>query len=422
VTLDAVIDTVENALRRGLTLLALGALIGCASLAPRIPPPTAEEMSSQDMSLGIRTLAADGQFEYLSSNTVIERLRARLGRRPISVLALSRGGSNGAFGAGIVIGWTRSRSRPDFSVVTGVSAGALIAPLAFLGPAWDPKIVEIYTTGVSERVLRRRFLGGLVGSSLYSSEHLEKLIELYANDTLLAAVAREGSKGRLLLVATTDLATGEPVIWDLTSIAMHGGRDTKPLFQSILLASASVPGMLPPVRIKIRSAGTVRTETHVDGGLTQPFFVAPAPDDLPSEAGGAPQPMMIRVIINGTLNDVPSATAGSARSIFRRSVAAAMTWMMKSTLEHAVEVSRARGIDLEYAAIPPTYPLGDGFDFSAATQRALFQYGSTCAQTGRLWSGAQTASTAAVRLSNGQGMPCPVGDSYLARFGADPQP
>jgi predicted acylesterase/phospholipase RssA len=401
--------------------LALVALVGCASLAPRLPPPSPEEVASQEVSWGIRTLRSDGQFEVLRSNVVAERLRAHLQDQPLTVLALSSGGSNGAFGAGIIVGWTRSQSRPDFSVVTGVSAGALIAPLAFLGSAWDPQIAEVYTTGVSHGVLRRRLFGGLLGSSVYSSSRLKKLIEYYADDTMLAAVAKEAGRGRLLLVATTDLSTGQPVIWDLTSIALHGGSEAKPLFRSILLASASVPGLLPPVTISVRSVGIVRSEMHVDGGLTLPFFVAPAAADL-SIATGDGTPTVVRVIINGSLSDVPSVTKASALSIIRRSVSAAMTWMTKSTLEHALAVSRAQGIDFEYAAIPASYPVRGSFDFAATTQRALFQYAATCAQKGQLWSSAHRMHAGEeIHLIGAQETQCPAEDSYLARIGEDPE-
>jgi predicted acylesterase/phospholipase RssA len=402
-------------------VLALVALVGCASLAPRLPPPSPEELAAQEVSWGIRTLRSDGQFEVLRSNVVAERLHAHRQDQPLKVLALSSGGSNGAFGAGIIVGWTRSQSRPDFSVVTGVSAGALIAPLAFLGSAWDPQIAEVYTTGVSQGVLRRRFLGGLLGSSVYSNSRLRKLIEYYADDTMLAAVAKEASRGRLLLVATTDLATGQPVIWDLTSIAQYGGSEAKPLFRTILLASASVPGMLPPVTISVASDGLVHSETHVDGGLTLPFFVAPAAVDL-SIAMGDGLPAVVRVIINGSLSDAPSVTKANALSIVRRSVSAAMTWMTKSSLEHALAVSRGQGIDFEYAAIPASYPVRGSFDFAAATQRALFQYGATCAQKGQLWSSAHKMHAGkAIQLIGAKETQCPAEDSYLARIGEDPE-
>ena len=59
----------------------------------------------------------------------------KTGRRPVvNFLALSGGGSDGAFGAGVLCGWTASGKRPEFDLVTGVSTGALTAPFAFLGP------------------------------------------------------------------------------------------------------------------------------------------------------------------------------------------------------------------------------------------------------------------------------------------------
>ncbi len=61
-------------------------------------------------------------------------------------LALSGGGGDGAFGAGILCGWTEGGHRPRFKLVTGISTGALIAPFAFLGSEYDAKLKEAYTT------------------------------------------------------------------------------------------------------------------------------------------------------------------------------------------------------------------------------------------------------------------------------------
>ncbi|NCW90066.1 MAG: patatin family protein, partial [Rhodocyclales bacterium] len=54
-----------------------------------------------------------------------------------SYLALSGGGDNGAFGAGLLTGWSERGDRPEFRLVTGVSTGAMIAPFAFLGSDYD---------------------------------------------------------------------------------------------------------------------------------------------------------------------------------------------------------------------------------------------------------------------------------------------
>ena len=212
-----------------------------------------DDVPSQGLSFPVRTLGPDGEFELLPSSLIARRLEAQLADGPLSILALSGGGASGAFGAGAVVGLTRTGSRPEFSVVTGVSAGALIAPFAFLGPTWDPEMAAIYTEEIDTSLLQPRLIGAVFGSSMYSGTPLKKLIDRYADDRMIEAVATEAARGRLLLVATTDFATGEPVVWDLGSIALYGGHDARKLFRSVLLASASVPGIFPPVIIRVRT-------------------------------------------------------------------------------------------------------------------------------------------------------------------------
>ena len=170
---------------------AFAGLAGCASMGPPLSSATPEELASQEVRLGVRTLDPDGRFEVLSSSLVGRRLEAQLGDRPLSILALSGGGATGAFGAGALAGLARSGARPEFSVVTGVSAGALVAPFAFLGPAWDAEMSAIYTDGATRGLLRRRMLGAVFGSSVYSGTPLSRLIDRYADDGMIAAVAAE---------------------------------------------------------------------------------------------------------------------------------------------------------------------------------------------------------------------------------------
>jgi len=402
-----------------LLLCALATLVGCASIGGPLPTATPEELLAQEIRLGIRTLASDGQIEVLPSSELAQRLASRFADERLSVLALSGGGATGAFGAGALVGLDRSGNRPEFSVVTGVSAGALVAPYAFLGPSWAQDMTAIYTGNVTRGLLQRHLLGALFGESVYSGAPLKRLIDRYADDELLAAVAKEADKGRLLLVATTDFATGEPVIWDLGSVALHGGSNAKVLFRTILLASASVPGMFPPVTIKFRTAGGSREETHVDGGVTVPFFIAPAPKDL--AVFGAGGPPLVRIVIDGRLQDAPYAANRNAVSIFSRSVSAGLSRMTRTTLEWTVDASRQRGISVDYAAIPASYPLHGTFNFNPDAQRALFQYASDCAAAGRLW--IHTADAAAgvpgdrsrTAVANSA---CPADDRFIGRFAA----
>jgi hypothetical protein len=409
----------RHQLARMLLPCAFAVLSACASMGPPLSSATPEELASQEVRLGVRTFGPDGRLEVLSSSVVGRRLEARLGDQPVSILALSGGGATGAFGAGALAGLARSGARPEFSVVTGVSAGALVAPFAFLGPAWDAEMTAIYTDGVTSGLLHRRLLGAVFGSSVYSGVPLRRLINHYADDGMIAAVAAGAAKGRLLLVATTDFATGEPVVWDLGSVALNGGSDAKRLFRTILLASASVPGMFPPVHIRFRADGGVREETHIDGGVTIPFFIAPGPEDLPAAGVGKPAPL-VRIVIDGRLRDFPHAANANALSIFSRSVSAGLSRMTRIALESTVDASRQRGISLEYAAIPASYPLRSAFDFSPDEQRALFQYASGCAEAGRFWIRASQGGALPMPVQGAAtgGAPCPADDRFNGRFAA----
>lgn len=394
-------------------------LASCASLGPQLPMAV-DETDLEDVPLGVRTLAPSGEFELLSSAEVARRLQAGFGDRPLGILAISSGGASGAFGAGALVGSTLRGTRPEFTVVTGVSVGALLAPFAFLGPARDSDMTAIFTTGETDGLLRPRVLGAVFGSSIYSGEPLQRLIEHYADDAMIAAVAAEAAKGRLLLVGTTDFATGEPVIWDLGSVALHGGADAKRLFQTLLLASASVPGMLPPVVVRFRCEGRMREETHVDGGVTLPFFIAPAPQDLPPPTAGGPQPTLVRVIIDGPLRHIPRQTHANVFSILSRSLSAGLSQVTRAKLESTVDALRQHRIALDYAAIPSSYPLAGTFDFHARAQRSLFEYAATCAETGRLWVSVRSGNSQ--RVAEGPplfGEPfCPADDAFIARVAA----
>lgn len=286
-------------LRLPLVLLltsSLLALLGCAPLAVRQPESARGETPN-----AIRTLGLDQRFSTLSSPYVARRLRALRPDQPVSILAISGGGADGAFGAGTLVGLTHSASRPQFSVVTGVGAGALIAPYAFLGSAWDEQLIEVFPSGRAQHLLPSRGIGLLFGSSTYRGEQLRALVDRYVTDALVQAVAHEAATGRLLLVATTDVGTGESVIWDLGSIAMNGGPGARELFREVLVASASVPRMFPPVVIRVREQQVLFEEVHVDGTVTLPFFVPLGFVEPPREAGDPSQIAAVYLIAAGRM-------------------------------------------------------------------------------------------------------------------------
>src|SRR6266403_2029506 len=368
-------------------LVCLLALQGCAGLAVGESRSSVDRQPLVETPLTIRTLDAEHRFSQLSSAAVA--------------------------------GLTRSGSRPDFAVVTGVSAGALVAPYAFLGPTWDERLLDAFTSGTGEHLLQPRGLGALFGSSLYRGTPLRHLVDSYLSDEMIQAVAREADRGRLLLVATTDVATGEPVVWDLGSIAKNGGPNARALFRDVLVASASVPGMFPPVVIRVRGDGAPHDEAHVDGAATMPFFVPPAFLEVPPKRIDGTHPPAVYVIIDGPLSEGSRTTRWTARAILSRSIHAGLDHLLLTTLELTAATAQLQGATLQYSAVPGAYPPLDPFDFRAATLRPLFRYADECAQTGRLWTKFVRTHDdgGTVRgMAETQKVPCLADDAFIRYF------
>ena len=191
-------------------------------------------------------------------------------------LAISGGGSKGAFAVGLLLGWSEAGTRPEFEIVTGVSTGALIAPFAFLGSEYDATLKEIYT-GVSTKdiLTERNVLVGLTSDAMTDSTPLLKLIQKYVTPRVMNELATEFRKGRQLNVATTNLDAGRPVIWNLGEIAASGQPRALELIHKILLASASIPVAFPPVLIEVEAQGRKFDELHVDGGGASQVYLYP---------------------------------------------------------------------------------------------------------------------------------------------------
>jgi len=400
-------------------LVCVFALHGCAGFVTSESTPFPDWHPPVNRPVTIRILGSDQRFSQLSSATVAERLRTLHAGEPLNILALSGGGAFGAFGAGAMVGLTRSGSRPEFAVVTGVSAGALVAPYAFLGPTWDARLRDVYTSGAAGHLLRSRGLGAIFGSSLYSGKPLQQLVDAYASDEMVQAVAREADKGRLLLVATTDVATAEPVVWDLGSIARNGGPNARTLFRHVLVASASVPGLFPPVMVRVSEDGVPRDQAHVDGGTTAPFFVPPAFVQTAPAARDVEHRTAVYVIIDGPLGEASGATRLTTRAILSRSIHAGLNHLLRTTLELTAATAQLQGATLQYAAVPAAYPHLDAFDFRAATMRPLFSYADQCAQAGRLWTALRSTgddSGTALGMTETHSIPCPADDAFIGHF------
>jgi predicted acylesterase/phospholipase RssA len=398
-------------------LVCLTLLQGCAGFAVSEAKSQDDGRLLAELPMSFRTMGTDHRFSELSSAAVAQQLRTLRAGEPLRILALSGGGAGGAFGAGAVAGLTRSGARPAFDVVTGVSAGALVAPYAFLGPAWDAQLLEAFTGAAGDSLLQSRGVGVIFGSSVYSGKPLRQLIDGYVNDDMIRAVAREADKGRLLLVATTDVASGEPVVWDLGAIAKNGGQSARTLFRDVLVASASVPGMFPPVIIRVED-GLAYDQAHVDGAATLPFFVPPAFLQTPRGMQGARRTAVF-VIVDGSLGETGRTTRLTARAILSRSIRVGLSHLMLTRMELTATTAQLDGADLQYASLPTRYPLPDTFDFRAKVRRPLALYAYDCAQAGRLWTAFPRTGNdneQLHRMARTPSVPCPADDPFFGYF------
>jgi len=279
-------------MRRRAVLGGMGASLavaGCDTPArlASLPQKLRGTASFQGLPAGTR-IVVDGSDDELMGRMALDALHRELahvqrtGLRelgPATYLAISGGGENGAYGAGLLTGWSALGTRPEFKAVTGVSTGALIAPFAFLGPAYDKELERFYTSiGKNDVMVSRGLVSAVLGESLYDSTPLLHLIRGVLTPQMVAAIAREHSeKGRLLCVATTNLDVPVGVLWNIGLIAASGHKDTIDLIARILLASASIPGAFPPVMIDLEAGGEHFQEMHVDGGtVAQVVFYPPS--------------------------------------------------------------------------------------------------------------------------------------------------
>ena len=256
-------------------------IVGCGSVPTRNPLP--EELGDEAIIPGIPKARFWGdesppwaQAWFSKSEKEIKARYPGLYGQAHNYLAISGGGANGAFSAGLLLGWTEAGTRPEFTAVTGVSTGALISPFAFLGSDYDATLKEIYT-GISTKdiLTKRNLLVGLNSDALADTDPLLKLIQKYVTLEVREALATEFRRGRQLSIGTTNLDAGRPVIWNLSRIAASEDPNALELIHKILLASASIPVAFPPVLIEVEANGQRFDEIHVDGGGASQIFLYP---------------------------------------------------------------------------------------------------------------------------------------------------
>jgi hypothetical protein len=313
-------------------------------------------------------------------------------------LLISGGGDKGAFGTGFLLGWSTvapgTGAFPKFQGVSGVSAGAVIAPFAFLGTNADlaaaddisrnPKPDWMVSRGIFFFLPENVSLATVPGleRDLRSKIHLEfaKRIEL------------AGSDNRILLIQATNIDTGNGIEFDFVAAARNAvaANDTKNLLQ-ILLASAAIPGVFEPREIQ----GSL----YVDGNVVSSFFDGGDEDERDSfgalwkrEHPNAPIPKTrYWVIINGYIQSPTKITQPQWTSMMARSldisISSAATTMLRHLYAKA-KLTKARGngdVEVRWVDIPPSWkPLNDAF-FDNATMRNLSDEGKRVGADANSW-------------------------------------
>ena len=307
---------------------------------------------------------------------------------PAVFLAVSGGGDHGAFGAGLLNGWTAAGDRPEFKLVTGVSTGALIAPFAFLGPEYDAKLKAFYTAVSPADILERRsILAALTGDALADHRPLGRRVAHEVDEALLRRVAAEYEKGRLLLLGTVDLDSRQGVLWNMTRIAAIGGPKALELFRSIMIASAAIPGAFPPVMIDVEAGGQGYQEMHVDGGTMSQVFVYPPSIHLKElgQKSGATRERTVYVIRNTRLDPEWANVERRTMSIAGRAISSLIHTQGIGDLYRIYATTERDGVDFNLAYVPASFDVPHREEFDPEFMRALYKVGYDMAARGYPW-------------------------------------
>ncbi len=306
---------------------------------------------------------------------------------PANFLAISGGGDEGAFGAGLLVGWTETGMRPEFKLVTGVSTGALIAPFAFLGAAYDEQLRQVYTRiSAKDIYLKRDITAVFFDDALLDSAPMFGFISRHVNNEMLAAIAREYEKGRLLFVGTTNLDVRRPVIWNIGAIAASGQPGALELVRKILLASAAVPAAFPPVMIDVKVGSKQYQEMHVDGGAIAQLFLYPPELGRRIKDADLRRERRAFIIRNGRLGKDWSIVERSTLDIAGRAISTMIYMSGVNDLFRLYITTQLDEVDYNLAFIEDDFvaPPSNG-DFDPVFMNALYEYGYKKGRNGYSW-------------------------------------
>ncbi len=371
---------------------------GCATIRPRnaVPMDFSGKVTISGMP-DIRT-DMDNPDPIVMQKSLVESFKEEgpvnfLGIKVYPVLAISGGGANGAYGAGLLKGWSKEGSRPTFKIITGVSSGSLIALYAFLGKDYDDQLEHFFTTISTKDIMRKNNVFKIIfGDSLMSSAPMAKKIASIVDGKLMAKVVEEHKRGRRLFVGTVNLDAQEFVVWDMGAIACKGGGDSLMMFRKILMASSSLPMTFPPVTFKVSAeSGELYDEMHVDGGTMRGVFSI---DRLTKNMEGAAKLFgidpskyrpQIYILSNGYMSPNRQQVKDSLVDISVRSLDTVVAAANNGDIYRLYSTAKRRGLDFNLAYIPADFKPNSKELFDTKEMQRLFKRGYDDAVSGYKW-------------------------------------
>jgi predicted acylesterase/phospholipase RssA len=384
---------------RALTFVGLAATAaGCAAdLVPRaaVPQGLVDQASVPELQhVRFWGDSKPGAYKDLTEKR-IEAVRKVYGSnaskitKTANILTLSGGGSDGAFGAGLLVGWTEHGDRPQFDFVAGISTGAMMAPLAFLGSKYNPQLKEAYTTLSTDDVATTQVFAAVIGAadSLADTKPLQALVAKFMTAEMMKEIAEEHRKGRILMIGTTNLDAQRSVIWDIGAISASGYPGSLDLIRKIILASAAIPGAFPPIEISVTADGKQFQEMHVDGGVTRQVFLYPpgfSPKDV-DKAIGWKVKRRLYIVRNTKIDPEFAVTKDQLLPIATRSISTLIKTQGIGDLYRIYSTAKRDGVDYNLAYIPQEFDAISTSGFDKAYMNALYQRGYELGRAGYDW-------------------------------------
>jgi predicted acylesterase/phospholipase RssA len=399
---NTVFPTITQPMRHIILIPLLLILAGCAKAvtAPSVP----EEQSTQAIVKGFPAhirFWADEAPDYMSK-TIHTRLANYRSKNAeyfaqhhsypsLHYLAISGGAYDGAFGAGLLSGWNASGTRPQFSLVTGVSTGALIAPFAFLGAKYDDRLHDFFTNTTSDKIFMTdawKVLEGLTGGlAVTDSAPLALQIQSAVTPEVLAEIATEYKKGRLLYIVTTNIEAQRGVLWDIGAIAASENPNALKLVHQIMLASAAVPGLFQPVFIDVEVDGKKHREIHADGGVTSQVFAYPIRlhRGVMDEFRQHNITQNLYIIRNSKISPEYKVMDPGLFSLTGRAIETLIKQQSLGDLYRLYVSAKRDGVHYHMAAIPASFRVKSNAIFDPAYMGALYDVGYQMGKGKTMW-------------------------------------